>query len=450
MKEILKNAKKIRNILLYFIDTELKKNSKKNNNILIDSKTSTELSKKYQQFSDYRMEIIETYNGSQMNEVNYNNYFYVAVSYTQCNNNYHVSYENKNFEKVTSNDIVGKYVKEKNIKRISKYENEKNSFNDLSKDNKKRIIGDKKFSNKRKALYSSIEIPQKALITIDENNSEGLNNKKIINKFGNFNKVINNETICANKKRKLKVNYYENKLKKYCSNLIILKKKKISKKTLEPKSPPVKFKQKDIKKHLTLTKEKLEQTIETPNVKKSKDSKEKTDSKQLICKSIYKKQNQKPKEKLWKIPEKKSTHKRARAQSIKDTNLLLNVVKDLHKRNASPKKIQKQLTTQQNDSKNKEIISQKMARKERDKNLEEVNEVKKMISGNIRSKRKMFAAEKATIKWSNKAFQMANKFNFSEQSRNVRRPLYKRANTLNKVHNVFHFKGNELKFKENN
>ena len=73
-----------------------------------------------------------------------------------------------------------------------------------------------------------------------------------------------------------------------------------------------------------------------------------------------------------------------------------------------------------------------------------------MISGNIRSKRKMFAAEKATIKWSNKAFQMANKFNFSEQSRNVRRPLYKRANTLNKVHNVFHFKGNELKFKENN
>ena len=112
----------------------------------------------------------------------------------------------------------------------------------------------------------------------------------------------------------------------------------------------MKFKQKDIKKHLTLTKEKLEQTIETPNVKKSKDSKEKTDSKQLICKSIYKKKTQKPEEKLWKIPEKKSTHNGARAESIKDTNLLLNVVTDLHKRNASPKKIQKQLTTQQNDS----------------------------------------------------------------------------------------------------
>ena len=72
-----------------------------------------------------------------------------------------------------------------------------------------------------------------------------------------------------------------------------------------------------------------------------------------------------------------------------------------------------------------------------------------MISGNIRSKRKIFAAEKATIKWSNKAFQMGNKFNFGEQPRSLRRPLYKRANTINKVNNVFHFKGNELKFKEN-
>ena len=140
-----------------------------------------------------------------------------------------------------------------------------------------------------------------------------------------------------------------------------------------------------------------------------------------------------------------------RAQSIKDANLLLKVVKNLHRRNASPKKLQKQLTTQQhNDSKNKEIISQKIARKERDKNLEDVNEVKKMISGRIRSKRKIFAPEKTSIKWSNKAFQTGNKFNFGEQPRSIRRPLYKRANTINKVNNIFHFKGNELKFKENN
>jgi len=450
MKEILKNAKKIRNILIYFIDTELKKNAKKNNNILIDSKSPKELSKQYQKFSDYRMEIIETYNGSQMNTNIYNNYFHVAVSYSQFNNKYNVSYENKNYEKVNSNNIVGKYVDDMHNQKKFKYENEKNSYNDLPKDNnKKRIIGDKKFNHKRKTLYSSIEIPQKVIIPFDENNSDGLNNKKNMSKFDNDNKINNNETVCANKKRKLKVNYYENKLKKYCSNLIILKKKKISKKSIEPKSPPIKFRQKDIKKNYTLTKEN-EQIIETPNIKKSKDSKEKTDSKQINSKTQHRKQNQKAKEKLWKIPEKKQTHKRTRAQSIKDTNLLLKVVKNLHKRNASPKKLQKQLTTQQhNDSKNKEIISQKIARKERDKNLEDVNEVKKMISGSIRSKRKIFAPEKATIKWSNKAFQMGNKFNFGEQPRSLRRPLYKRANTINKVNNVFHFKGNELKFKEN-
>ena len=444
MKEILKNAKKIRNILIYFIDTELKKNAKKNNNILIDSKSPKELSKQYQKFSDYRMEIIETYNGSQMNTNIYNNYFHVAVSYSQFNNKYNVSYENKNYEKVNSNtNIVGKYVDDMHNQKRFKYENEKNSYNDLPKDNnKKRIIGDKKFNHKRKSLYSSIEIPQKVITPFDENNSDGLNNKKNMSKFDNDNKINNNETVCVNKKRKLKVNYYENKLKKYCSNLIILKKKKISKKSIEPKSPPIKFRQKDIKKNYTLT--------DTPNIKKSKDSKEKTESKQINSKTQHRKQNQKAKEKLWKIPEKKQTHKRTRAQSIKDTNLLLKVVKNLHKRNASPKKLQKQLTTQQhNDSKNKEIISQKIARKERDKNLEDVNEVKKMISGNIRSKRKIFAAEKATIKWSNKAFQMGNKFNFGEQPRSLRRPLYKRANTINKVNNVFHFKGNELKFKEN-
>ena len=448
MKEILKNAKKIRNILIYFIDTELKKNAKKNNNILIDSKSPKELSKQYQKFSDYRMEIIETYNGSQMNTNIYNNYFHVAVSYSQFNNKYNVSYENKNYEKVNSNNIVGKYVDDMHNQKKFKYENEKNSYNDLPKDNnKKRIIGDKKFNHKRKTLYSSIEIPQKVIIPFDENNSDGLNNKKNMSKLENENKVNNNETVCANKKRKLKVNYYENKLKKYCSNLIILKKKKTPKKPIEPKSPPIKFRQKDIKKNHTLTNE---QIIETPNIKKSKDSKEKTESKQINSKTQHRKQNQKAKEKLWKIPEKKQTHKRTRAQSIKDTNLLLKVVKNLHKRNASPKKLQKQLTTQQhNDSKNKEIISQKIARKERDKNLEDVNEVKKMISGSIRSKRKIFAAEKATIKWSNKAFQMGNKFNFGEQPRSLRRPLYKRANTINKVNNVFHFKGNELKFKEN-
>ena len=88
-----------------------------------------------------------------------------------------------------------------------------------------------------------------------------------------------------------------------------------------------------------------------------------------------------------------------------------------------------------------------MTRKDRGK-IEELNEVRKMISGSIKNKRKMFG-EKAVIKWNNKIFQMGNKYNFGEQPRSIRRPLYKRANTINKVHNVFHFRGNELKLKEN-
>ena len=130
-------------------------------------------------------------------------------------------------------------------------------------------------------------------------------------------------------------------------------------------------------------------------------------------------------------------------------------MKSLHKknekneRNMSPKKIQRQLATvgTQNDSKNKEMISQKITRKERVKNPEEIDVVK-MISGNIRSKRKMMG-EKVTVKFSNKAFQMENKFNLAEQPRPNRKPLFKRANTINKMNNIFHFKGSEIKFKDN-
>ena len=216
MKEILNTAKKIRKVLINYIDAELRKSTKKNNNVLIDSKSSEELSKKYQQFSDYKMEMIETYNGSPTNDAitSYNNFYHVIVSYSKINNNFQVSYENKNFEKVTSNDIVGKYVKEKNVRRISKYENEKNSFHDISRDNKKKMIGNKKFNHKRRSLLSSIEIPQKVLMEFDENNSDNLNNKKSIDIENKINNKERNETICANKKRKLKVNYYENKLKK--------------------------------------------------------------------------------------------------------------------------------------------------------------------------------------------------------------------------------------------
>jgi hypothetical protein len=75
MNEILNNAKDIRKVLLNFIDSELKKDIKRKYIFLIDSKTPKELTKDYQKFSNYRMEIVETYNGSQINSNNTNNFF---------------------------------------------------------------------------------------------------------------------------------------------------------------------------------------------------------------------------------------------------------------------------------------------------------------------------------------------------------------------------------------
>ena len=71
-----------------------------------------------------------------------------------------------------------------------------------------------------------------------------------------------------------------------------------------------------------------------------------------------------------------------------------------------------------------------------------------MTSGTVRSKRKMLG-EKVSVKFSNKLFQMENKLNLAEQPRPNRKPLFKRANTINKMNNIFHFKGSEIKFKDN-
>ena len=446
MKEILIVAKKIRNKLLFFIDEELKKNSLKKNSLLIDSKTPHELAKKYQKFSDYRMQISETYNGNHMNNIDNINFYHVSVTYSSIDNNYQIWIENN--EKFNK-DSIEKQIEEKiDIKSKKIYDIENNSFNIILKDNKKRNIGEKKFSQKKKALLSSIEIPKKSIIIMEENNnSDNIHkNQNTIDKLDNYkNNDEKNETVCANKKRRFKVNYYENKLKKYCSTLIILKKKK----------------KKIFKKNFTL-KQEIKPVIETPCLKKYKDSKDKTETKLLNSIKSQSKQHKsktREKEKLTKILEKKN-HRKFRAQSIKDTHLL---VSNLPKKIESPKKIIHQSTTIHADSKNKEIISQKIPRKEKDKNLEEVNDVRKMVSGGVKGKRKMFA-DKLIFKWNNKMmFQMTNKTNNNEPQQHSklqtqfqqpsqlssRRALYKRANTLNKAHNLFHFKGNELKFKEN-
>ena len=444
MNAVLNNAKKIRNKLLYFIDTELRKNIKKNNILLIDSKTPEELNEKYQKFSDYCIDLIETYNGNQINYIISNNFFHVTVTYTSSNNDGKIYVENKNFDRVTSNNIaVGQYLNKKNSKLKSSYEPDVLRFNLNQKnyiDNKKRTIGDKKFTKKRRTLCSSIEMPNKAIIMMNENNIDSAHNQKILPRLDDDNKINNNETICT-KKRILKSDYYENKLKKYCSNLILLKKKKNRKKFREkdPTSPKKNYPKK-YKKNFTL-KPNSNQRLGTPNPKKSKDRTEQT--KQIVSiKSQHKNHKQKNKDKapyLTRIIKKKSTYKRIRALSIKDNNIFLDE-RIFLKKNNSPKK-------QHFANYNKELTNQKLSRKEKDKNSNEKNEIKKIISGGIKSKRKIFAG-KASLKKSNNNFPDTNKFNIVGNPPPVRKPLYKRSNTLNKVHNIFHFKGNELKSKE--
>jgi len=432
MTEFLKNAKNVRKKLLYFIDTEIRKNIEKNNILLIDSKSPKELTRNFQKFSDYRMNIIESYNGCQLNAINPINYFHVSITYSSFNNNYKIWYENENFDikNKEENNIVGSYLEENKINYKKNYEREKIRFNDIPKNNKKKMIGNKKFSQRRKTLYSSVDIPKNSIMIMDGNNSDIFeNNKKYIDKLDD-NKINNNdknETFCAHKKRRLKINYYENKLKKYCSNFIILKKRKL-------KSP-----KKRIKKNNTLKQENVNiNPIDFPNLKENKDI---TETKFPISIKSQHKQKIKGREKLNKISEKKNINGRERALTIKDTNNYLNVVKNYTKRIPSPRKN----TIVLHDSKPKET-SQKTARKEREKNFEDVSEVRKMISGGIKSKRKIFA-EKATIKCNNKIFQK-DKINTAEQAKAPKRTIYKRANTLNKVNNLFHFKGNEIKFKE--
>ena len=74
-----------------------------------------------------------------------------------------------------------------------------------------------------------------------------------------------------------------------------------------------------------------------------------------------------------------------------------------------------------------------------------------MISNGVKNKRKLFA-ERATIKPNsnmNKVSQIENKNNNLEpQAYANKKRHYKRANTLNKIQYIFHFKGSENKLKE--
>ena len=116
--------------------------------------------------------------------------------------------------------------------------------------------------NKRKrASYSSLDIP-KTILAIDDNDnfannlySNRNNNYKYLINTNNNNEMNKNiQTNCVNKPRKPKnsnlVNVYTSKLRKYCSNLRIIKKKEINfhKKQLKLDNLPVSEYKKNSKK----------------------------------------------------------------------------------------------------------------------------------------------------------------------------------------------------------
>ena len=95
---------------------------------------------------------------------------------------------------MNSNDIaVGQYLNKNNSKLKSSYEPDILRFNLNQKnyiDNKKRTIGDKKFTKKRRTLCSSIEMPNKAIIMMNENNIDSAHNQKILPRLDNDNKMV--------------------------------------------------------------------------------------------------------------------------------------------------------------------------------------------------------------------------------------------------------------------
>ena len=461
MKEdyISRIAKKIRNKLIYFIHIELKKNSKKNNSLLINSKTQNELNNKYQKCSDYCVETIETYSSSSImnNGMNNNNYFHVSLTYCSLNNNYHMLIDNKNIDQmIGENNIIGKYYKG-NLVNIRTTINKKN-FNFNENDNKleKMIIGDKKFAHKRRVIYSSLEITKNILINDNENNDN--NENKYLNNNHNVKINTNNDinkkiqTIFGNKK-KIKsqslVNIYTRKLKNYCSTLIILKKRKEANnshkiknaKNMELVSPAISERKKNCKNEKIYFKNEKEKPKINNAIYSNKENhslKFQTDNHLKILKNPTKLKSQtKIGLNLFKIAKKKSFHTKNRAQSIH----MSSEKKNRHKRPSSKKPSQKISSPKKNSSPKKLFPSMKpnhhkyisnIIHKNYKKKITESN-VKKFIAGGIINKIKIFNANKINdsinYKHSNNVVREI-KIN-SGINKKIERKSFKRANTGN-------------------
>ena len=238
-------SKKIRNKLIYYTYLDIKKSQVRKNYLLINSMSSDELNDKYQKCSDYCVKKSEIYTSNEVhNGINNNNFFYVSVTYRSKNNYYHIMIDTKNVEQYIGSNNLEKYYKGETIQIESKIN--KNKYNiSLDENNlEKKVIGEKKLMKKQHRNNSSLEITKNIHIIDNENNNElndDLDNLKSNNNHENYKKLIKNnniniEEIQANNRNKIRklntqkiFNKYMIKLKKYCSKLIKIERKKLAK-----------------------------------------------------------------------------------------------------------------------------------------------------------------------------------------------------------------------------
>jgi len=462
-------AKKIRNKLIYFIHTELKKKLKKGQSLLINSMSSKELNDKYEKCSDYCVRKIETYSSSQMNNgIDYNNYYHVSLTYDSFNNNYHMLIDNRNIDQmIGKNNIIGKYYKGNSVH--IRTTTDKLKYNIIKGENKfeKIIIGKKKFMSRRKTLLSSLEITKTMSLNDNDNNenNENNDNNKFLNNLNsnhdNYKKIINlnmnndNKKIDTNfvrKGRKSKnqniVNIYTMKLKNYCATLKILKKKgnqMKSQKINDLPSPSMNEVKKKYKRGFTIRsgKDKTQMHMPMFALKGFHYERFKTDNQ---CEDQYKANNESIRKLKSQVKinhnqkqEKKIFHKKNRAQSIDKS-----IEKALFpKKISSPKKVINSVRV--NNEKELNLV-QKLNKKGRRKDS---NSIRKYISGGIVNKRKMF--NNVNFKYSNNVnggIALLNKFKTEGMPKKPVNKKFKRANTG--INKIYKFKGNEIKLKDYN
>ena len=237
-------SKKIRNKLIYYTYLEIKKSQTSKNYLLINSMSSDELNDKYQKCSDYCVKKSETYTSNEINNgINNNNFFYVSVTYFSKNNYYRIIIDTKNVEQYIGKNNLEKYYKGETIQIESKRDKIKYNISLDENNLEKKVIGEKKLMKKQHRNNSSLEITKNIHIMDNENNNEineELDNLKSNNNNENYKKLIksniNIEEIQTNNGKKIRklntqkiLNRYMIKLKKYCSKLIKIERKKIAK-----------------------------------------------------------------------------------------------------------------------------------------------------------------------------------------------------------------------------